>query len=459
MIRVIAALMLCVAGLTAAPPQDVNTRIDAYIQVEMKRLNIPGLSLAVVKDERPFLVKGYGLANIEHGVPVKPETVFQSGSLGKQFTGAAVMLLVEDGQIVLDEKVSKYLGPVPSAWAGITVRHLLTHTSGAGGYPKGFDFRRDYTEDEMLKRILEEPLLFQPGEKFAYSNLGYVTLGILIGKVTGKFYGDFLGKRIFTPLGMTTARIISEADIVPNRAAGYRLVQGELKNQDWVSPTLNTTADGSLYLTALDMIKWDAALNSPGLFKVSSLDEMWMPVTLKSGGTHPYGFGWMLSRRNDRKIIEHGGAWQGFMSHIARYVDDDLTVIVFVNRGGVPAGVIANGVAAILDPDLAPRSVPDTAPAVTSAHRKLLEDLIAGTTIDKSQFTPQVATDVLPRIEQSRVQVKALGAIDSLEVVERVTKGGTTVHRYRVKFRLATASYVVAIDAAGKIAGLSLNPE
>jgi CubicO group peptidase (beta-lactamase class C family) len=459
MIRAITALILCAAGLAAAAPQDVNARIDAYIQAEMKRLNVPGLSLAVVKDKNPFLVKGYGLANIEHGVAVKPETVFQSGSLGKQFTAAAVMLLVEDGRIVLDEKVGKYLGPVPSAWTGITVRHLLTHTSGAGGYPKGFDFRRDYTEDELLKRILEEPLLFQPGEKFAYSNLGYVTLGILIGKVTGKFYGDFLNERIFTPLGMTTARIISEPDIVPNRAAGYRLVQGVLKNQDWVSPTLNTTADGSLYLTALDMIKWDAALDGPGLFKRSSLDEMWLPVTLKGGGTHPYGFGWMLSRRNDRRIIEHGGAWQGFMSHIARYVDDGLTVIVFVNRGGVPAGVIANGVAAILDPDLAPRAVPDTEPAVTAAHRKLLDDLIAGTAIDRSQFTPQVATDVLPKIEQSRAQVKGLGAIESVEVVERVTKGGMTAHRYRVKFRLATAVYVVAIDAAGKIAGLSLNPE
>jgi len=118
-------------------------------------------------------------------------------------------------------------------------------------YPDDFDFRRDYTEEELLTRAKAIPLAFQPGEKWQYSNLGFVTLGILIHKVTGKFYGDFLQERIFKPLGMTTARIINEADIVPNRSAGYMLVKGELKNQEWVSPSLNTTADGALYLTVI----------------------------------------------------------------------------------------------------------------------------------------------------------------------------------------------------------------
>src|SRR6187551_3684361 len=209
----------------------IERSVDEFIKTEMERQKIPGVSLAVVKDGKPLIVKGYGFANLEHQVPVKPETIFQSGSMGKQFTAFAAMLLVEEGKIGLDEKISKYLGEVPEAWKNITLRQVLSHTSGMTDYPTDFDFRRDYTEDELLKRAKEIPLAFQPGEKWSYSNLGFVTLGVIINKVTGKFYGDFLQERVFKPLGMTTARVISETDIVPNRASGYRLVKGEVKNQ------------------------------------------------------------------------------------------------------------------------------------------------------------------------------------------------------------------------------------
>ncbi len=178
-------------------------------------------------------------------------------------------------------------------------------------------------------------------------------LGILIHKVSGRFYGDFLQERIFKPLGMTTARIISEDDIVLNRAAGYRLIRGELKNQNWVSPSLNTTADGALYLTVYDMAKWDAALYTERLLKKSSLEQMWNPVKLNDGTTRQYGFGWSLGEVHDHHIIEHGGAWQGFKSHIARYVDDELTVVVFANLAQGNPTRIAHGIAAIYNTELA----------------------------------------------------------------------------------------------------------
>ena len=449
---------VCTAALTAASQSDLPARVDAYITAEMKRQNIPGVALAVVKDGQPLVVNGYGLANVEHQVPVKPETIFQSGSLGKQFTSALLMLLVEDGKLGVDDKISQHLGAVPTAWSNITVRHLLTHTAGLTDYPKGFDFRRDYTEDELLKRIQEVPLAFQPGERFQYSNLGYVTLGILIGKVGGKFYGDLLQERIFKPLGMTTARVISETDIVPNRAAGYRLVQGELRNQNWVSPTMNTTADGSLYLTVHDLIKWDAALANGTLLKPSSLDAIWTPVTLTGGAKHPYGFGWAIATRNGRRLLEHGGAWQGFVSYIARYVDDKLTVILFVNRAGAQAGALANGIAAIVNPDLAVKPLPDGEPAITASHRKLLQDLIDGN-IDKSLFTAEVTEKVLPAIERTRPEVKALGPIDGIEVIERATKEGNRLHRYRIKFRNANALFAIVVNTDGKISSLNLRPE
>jgi CubicO group peptidase (beta-lactamase class C family) len=353
-VATIALLFVTGSLLTCAAQQAITSRVDEYVNAEMQRERIPGLSLAVIKDGQIILAKGYGMANVEHQVPVKPETVFQSGSMGKQFTATAVMMLVEEGKLSLDDKITKYFSDAPPAWQGITVRHLLTHTAGTTDYPRDFDFRRDYTEAELLKRAEAIPLAFQPGERWSYSNLGYVMLGILIHQVSGKFYGDFLQERVFKPLGMTTARIISEPDVVPNRAAGYRLVKGELKNQDWVSPTMNTTADGALYLTVYDMAKWDAALYTERLLRRSSLEEMWKPVKLNSGKTQDYGFGWGLGEVRGHHIIEHGGAWQGFKAHIARYVDDKLTVVVFANLAQANPTKIAHAVAAIYNPELAP---------------------------------------------------------------------------------------------------------
>jgi len=327
---------------THAQRPATTAAVTEYVNSEMQRQHIPGLSLLVIKDGKTIRAEGFGLANVELHVPVKPESIFQSGSVGKQFTATAVMMLVEEGKIGLDDPLTKYFPEAPSTWKEITVRELLSHTAGLGDYPKDFDMRKDWTEDEELKLIESIPLAYPPGSSWEYSNLGYATLGFLIHRVTGEFYGDFLQQRIFQPLGMRSTRIISEADIVPNRSAGYRLLNGELKNQEWVSPLLNTTADGSLYFTTLDLAKWDAALYTEKLLKRSSLDLMWTPVKLKNGETNKanYGFGWEIDRRNGHRCIHHGGSWQGFETSIARYVDDHLTVIALDNLADSEPGKI-----------------------------------------------------------------------------------------------------------------------
>jgi CubicO group peptidase (beta-lactamase class C family) len=351
--RTHASLALILLLSTVCLAQDLPAaKIDDYIRAEMQSQQVPGVALAVVKDGKVVLARGYGFANVEHQVPVKAETIFQSGSTGKQFTATAVMMLVEEGKLSLEDKITKYFTDAPESWRDITVRHMLTHTSGMTDYPPDFDMRRDYTEDELFERIKTIPLAFQPGEKWSYSNIAYVMLGILIHKVSGKFYGDFLQERIFKPLGMSTARVISEADIIPNRAAGYRLVNGQLKHQSWVSPSLNTTADGALYLTVYDMAKWDAALYTDKLLKRATLEQMWTPVKLNNGKTHPYGFGWSLGEVRGHRIIEHGGSWQGFKAQITRYVDDKLTVILFANQVRANQTKLAHGVAAIINPEL-----------------------------------------------------------------------------------------------------------
>lgn len=451
-------LSIIFAAAASAVAQDVAARVDDFIKAEMQKQKIPGVSLAVVKDGKPLIVKGYGFANLEHQVPVKPETIFQSGSVGKQFTATAVMMLVEEGKIGLDDKIGKYLGEVPESWANITVRHLLSHTGGMTDYPRDFDFRRDYTEDEILAKAKTIPVVFKPGEKWQYSNLGYVTLGILIGKVTGKFYGEYLQERIFKPLGMTTARILNEADVVPNRAAGYRLVNGEVKNHEWVSPTVNTTADGSLYLTALDMIKWDEALTAGKLLKKASFDEMWSPIKLNDGKTHPYGFGWAVRSVNGKPVIEHGGAWQGFKAHIARFPDNRLTVIVFANLIQANQGKLANGVAAIVDPELKPKSMTDPDPALTASVRELFLSVLDGKA-DMSRFTPEVQKAIADQHDRLAAFVKTMGAMQGFSLMERIDGGDGVRYRYRVEYGGMNLFLAMIVNKDGKISGFALQPE
>jgi CubicO group peptidase (beta-lactamase class C family) len=329
-----------------APATDEVTRT---VHAEMDKQKIPGLALLVARKGIIIRAEGYGFANVELNVPVKPETIFQSGSVGKQFTATAVMMLVEEGKIGLDDHLNKYFSSAPKWWNEVTVRELLSHTAGFTDYPKNFDERQDYTEDQLLKIVEAIPPAYPPGTQWSYSNLGYLTLGIVIRRVTGEFYGDFLQKRIFKPLGMSTTRIIDEADIIPNRASGYRLENGQLKNQEWVSPALNTTADGSLYFSILDLAKWDAALYRDGLLKHSTMQEMWGVAKLRDGKPNAghYGFGWFVESRHGHRVVEHEGQWQGFETQISRYLEDEFTVVVLTNLGSADPHRIADKVAAI----------------------------------------------------------------------------------------------------------------
>jgi CubicO group peptidase (beta-lactamase class C family) len=348
-LRLLMVTLLVVGEAFCQTSGSAFDEVAQYVKTEMARQHIPGIALLVSRNGEIVRAQGFGFSNVELQVPVKPETLFQSGSVGKQFTATAIMMLVEEGKIRLDDPITKYFPNAPANWKPVTVRNLLSHTGGFTDYPKDFDFRKDYTEDDLLKIVAGIPLAFPPGTKWSYSNLGYLTLGILIHRVTGKFYGDVLEERIFHPLGMQSTRIMSEADIIPNRAAGYRLVKSQLKNQEWVSPTLNTTADGSLYFSIVDLAKWDAALYTEKLLKRSSLEQMWTVVKLNDGKPNSgnYGFGWEITSSHGHRLIDHDGAWQGFKTQISRYVDDKLTVVVLSNLAEANPGKIAEGVAEI----------------------------------------------------------------------------------------------------------------
>jgi len=358
--------------------QGDTTAINRYVQAEMERQRIPGLSLAVLQGDRVLLSRGYGLANVELHVPASDSTVYQSGSMGKQFTAALVEMLVVNGQLRLDDSIVRWLPEGRDVWRGITVRHLLTHTSGVPEYTDStFDYRKDLTEDELVKFAASRPLDFQPGERWSYSNTGYVLLGVLIHRVTGRFYGDVLRDSVFRPLGMTDSRVISEHDIVFNRADGYQLEERGLKNQEWVAPTLNTTADGALYFTVRDLIRWAVALNHRGMVGGALLDTAWTPVRLSDGATYPYGFGWGIFEQHGHLRIAHSGSWQGFKTVIARYPESGLTVIVLANLAQAQVSAIAFGIAGIVDSTLA---APHLATRITGPPsapiRPLLDDVV-----------------------------------------------------------------------------------
>jgi CubicO group peptidase (beta-lactamase class C family) len=457
-IALIAGALLVLATQPVAGQTPV-AGVDSVVRAEMARQKIPGVAVAVIRGGSVLVAKGYGAANVEHHVPVTPETIFQTGSVGKQFTSAAVMLLVEEGKIGLDDRISKYFPNAPAEWGGITVRHLLTHTSGIPDYTTdAMDYRRDYTEDELAQMAFGLKPEFPPGSRWNYSNTGYVLLGIIVHKASGKFYGDVLRERVFTPLGMTTARVINEEDIVPNRAAGYRMVRGALKNQEWVAPKLNTTADGSLYLSLNDYIAWDRGLRAKQVLSAASWATVYTPVTLTSGKRYPYGFGWSVDSVAGQLRIHHGGAWQGFQTYISRYMGDDVTIVALSNLGASQPGAIVDGIAALLNPALKPKPpapIAETEPEV----RPRLEQILAATRDGK--LSPNdfayVRAGFFPNAAKAYQQALAgVGTPDRVTLYERRVVGDDRIYVYEVAYGARVFRVTLGLAPDGKVSAFAL---
>lgn len=333
------------------PPQRA---IDEYIHREMETQQIPGLSLAVVRGGKLVQAKGYGKASLELDAPATASTLYGLGSISKQFTATAIMLLVQAGKVGLEDRLTNYFGWLPTEWGEVTVRHLLTHTSGIpyedwkGGIIE-FD-RFEYNQEDIVKTAFK-PMLAKPGGKHLYSNLGYRLLGMLIEKVSGQSYWDFLEQCVFRVVGMETTRNSDPKTVIPNRARGYGVSGGKHVNREPVTAS-SAFSEGALISSVLDMVKWDAALNSDQLLGKAALTEMWTPVRLNDGTTSNYGFGWILRPVPGHRTVAHGGELPGFSTFIWRFVDDKLTVIVLSNCESADTGRIGVGVAGLYVPAL-----------------------------------------------------------------------------------------------------------
>ena len=450
--------------------------IDRYVTAEMTRQRIPGVEVGVYRNGHSVLAKGYGLANVELKVPVRPTTLMQSGSVGKQFAATAIMMLVEQGKIGLDDSIAKYFPEAPDSWRQIAVKNLLSHTSGIAEYstdaqtgPGGeFDLRLDVTEDELVRKVEKMPIEFEPGDKWAYRDANYMLLGVLIHRVTGQFYGDYLHERIFVPLGMRSTRIISDKDIIPGRAAGYEIEGGTLKNQDFVSPTFNSTADGAMYFNVVDLEKWDRALYGTTLLTKASLDRMWTPFVLNDGRANSagYGFGWRVGEQNGHRLLAHGGFWQGFTCYIARYVNDGLTVVVLTNLDVLHSEPvnITKAVAGLVDSELMPKpltAIADTDPKLATLVRTTLVKITANHDMTdyfsasaEYRHGPGDAADMkasLPAEWEGEPLVLVRRAEgEPLVLVRRGEANGVTTSSYRLGRAGDTRLVTVNTDAVGK---------
>jgi len=323
--------------------------VDELVKSEMASHHIPGLALKVVQHGKETKTAAYGFANLEWNAPTTPETVFEIGSVTKQFTAACILLLAEEGRLSLDDKISRYLTNTPPSWGEITIRQLLGHISGIKNYTglDGFELSRHLTQEQFIAKAGALPLDFPPGEKFSYCNTGYNLLGYVIENVSGKKYWDFLTEKILGPLHMSATTNREPARVLKFRAAGYdRDASNHLVNRD--ANCTDLFSAGEIVSTVGDLMQWDAALDTEKILSSSSKEQMWTSGKLNNGKPTGYGFGWFLSPLNGHKRIWHSGSTDGFAASNQRFPDDGLEIVVLCNSGedGV-ANIVASQVAEI----------------------------------------------------------------------------------------------------------------
>lgn len=353
MYRRILALVVTVgllnAPLRAQPTASAAARdtVDRFIAAEMARLHIPGVSLAVVRGGKVIRAQGYGVADLEHGIPVTAQTAFKIGSVSKQFLATGIMLLVQDGRVSLDDPISKYYAEAPESWRGITVRHFLTHTSGVLREGPAFDPSKVQPDSVVIISAFTRPLEFPIGTKYQYCNVCYFTLADIIARVSGKPWDAFLAERVFRPLGMTATRTTTTTDLVRHRARGYVWRDTGYVN---AAEFAALRPSGAFLSSVLDLARWDSVLYENRVLTKASREAMWAPTRLTSGALSNYGFGWVVDSVDGHWQVHHGGSLPGFRAEMARFPNDSLTVIVLTNADGARPDQLARGVARIYLP-------------------------------------------------------------------------------------------------------------
>jgi CubicO group peptidase (beta-lactamase class C family) len=442
-------------GAIAADP------LDVYVQRAMADLHIPGAVVGIAHDGRPPAIRAFGLSNAELHSAMTEASVFRVGSVTKQFTAAMVLLLAQRGALALDDEVKTFLPDIPNVPAGVTVRHLLSHTSGIVDFttiPNSVSFARlDRLPRDVVKPALELPLEFRPGERFSYSNTNYVLAAMIVERVGGaRRFGAILQDNLFGPLGMSATRTDDQQAVIPGRANGYNWVDGTLLNAAYISPT-NSFGSGNVISTVPDLLKWVAALHDRRVVNAAMLAQMLTPAVLSGGQPIHYGLGTELGERDGHSFVGHGGEVAGFNSQVVRYSGDRLTVVVLTNQGDAPTDEIAHHVAAIELgwPVVSLAPIPDSDPIFTTRFRQLLATMATGVA-DPQEFTEDAQREVLATIRRAGPEILGRrGPMTALVLVQRRATGDRRTLVYRESFAQGPSIlWTIQLDAQSRIASL-----
>lgn len=338
----IAFLLLLVPCIVFAQ----NDSTDLIIAKMMKDQRITGLTLAVVKNGKVHVNKGYGLSNVEHNIPVTSETVIRLGSVSKQFFATAILKLAEQGKLSIDDSVHKFFPDAPETWRPIQIKHLMSHTSGLKREGPAYANHIIQPDIAIIRSAYSLPLDFKTGEKYQYCNLAYYMLAEIIAQVSKMPWQDYIRNELFIPAGMKNTGMTDFFAITPNRANGYRHQGDTLVNAD---PMYAVRPSGGFHSTSSDMIRWDKVLREKKIIlKKENWELLWEPVIKisdKATSKSYYCFGWINDEYNGRKVIMHDGANSGFRSSFARFVDDGLSIIIMTNTEEANPGAISRALA------------------------------------------------------------------------------------------------------------------
>jgi CubicO group peptidase (beta-lactamase class C family) len=344
-------LALCAACATGGKPRVTTDDVRAVDSLFAAYTGsaVPGASVVVVKDGQVVVRRAYGMADLERRIAATPETDYRLASVSKQFTAMAIMLLARDGKLRYDQPIRDFLAELPPATQGVTVRHLLNHTSGIWDYEALIpaDRTTQLNDDDVLTLVAsKDSLSTPPGTAYCYSNAGYVLLGMIVARVSGMSFPEFLRTRIFAPLGMqSSVAHVEGVDTVPRRAYGYSPRSGSFVQTDQ-SVTSATLGDGGIYSNVDDLVRWDRALSDGGgtLIDRASLADATTPPVLP-GGPSEYGFGWFVDRYRSERRWRHTGETSGFRNAILRFPERKLTIVILTNRSSGEPQAIAERIA------------------------------------------------------------------------------------------------------------------
>lgn len=463
-----ARLLVTAAALAGLSQAAFADGVDDYLKAQMTARHIPGLSVVVVQNGKVVKAQGYGLANVEQSSPATADTIYPIGSLSKQFTAVAVMLLVQEGKVKLDAPLSQYLAAMPKTWQPITVRELLNQTSGIPEWEPNLDkdsLLHEFPLAEIANKAALKPLLFTPGTQFAYSNTNYNLLAGIIEKASGKPYSDFLRARLFMPLNMASTGVYDPQEIVLGRSAGCDRFKGKVYNNTFLYDPSYYLGAGNLESTVSDMGKWDAALVAGKVLPAPALTQIWTPPTLPGGNHTSYGMGWDREIIKGHLLLWHNGSITGCMGFVGRFPGDHLSIVILSNMMPLdgfddtpPFFGLGLGLAKHYLPDFAKHDdgIPDTDPQ-TAALLKTVSAQLASGTLDKSLFAPSFQVLLTPAaVDPAHALLAPLGPLTSLALLRRDAGGPA---RYRALYGTTAVDWLIAVDKDHKITGLRPQPE